>query len=80
MILRIAIQGNNFLTDKDEIYLLKLRSNQIGGLRQFEKWLGLPSSIVDRSERPLVYWLRDNGIKFDDALRVLKSHYGNEEK
>lgn len=63
------------MSSKETVFLYKWRSDQIAGLRKTCEWLELQSDIVERNERPLVHWLRDSGIKFDDALRVLKAHY-----
>ena len=47
----------------------------IGGLRQIEEALNLPSSLMDREERKLINLLRENNISFQDAADYIAAVY-----
>jgi len=58
--------------DKDVVFLEKLRSNLIGGIREIDEQLGKNPTIPDRQEKKLLQFLRDNGISPLSVLNTIK--------
>lgn len=52
-----------------------IRNNLIGSLRRCEDEMNTPHSVMNRYERPIIDFIRNNNIDAEEVLRLLQSHY-----